>query len=179
MTAGKTAKGFFMNKKIFFLGMLVMVLAFGMVVVGCPSEEEIPYSQEISVSVRNSATWDSGTPTTGQVTIAFLTPVEVVSSGKKYVGEPPKITVDDLQWLQASGIDLSLYNANSRTLTITSIEKTGESDEKRAFVKLYLTRSAVPPTNDAGTATISITFPNEFKAKYPDGISWGGRTFSF
>jgi hypothetical protein len=49
MTAGKTAKGVFMNKKLLFLGMLVMVLAFGMTVVGC-GEEDKEYPAELKVT---------------------------------------------------------------------------------------------------------------------------------
>jgi len=148
------------------------VLVFGMMVFGCEEEKSKPYPQSIMIQVGNS----SWTSTSGSVEIMFLPPVPVVQNNLTYTGTPAKISVQDLQWLQTSGINLELFNANSRTLTITTIEKT-EWDDKAA-VKLNLTRSAVP-SSGSGTATVLITLPNDFTAKYPDGITWGNKAFDF
>jgi len=49
-----------------------------------------------------------------------------------------------------------------------------------AKVKLNLTRSAAPSTGNKGTAaTVLITLPNDFTAKYPDGITWDNKQFDF
>jgi len=169
-----------MVNKRFWLGILVMV--FGMLVVGCEEEaRSVPYSQSIMISLMGSS-WDSSTPTKGSVEIKFEPPVQPVStSSTKFTGTPAKVSVEDLQWLETSGINLELSNANSRTISITTIEKKGWDDS--VFVKLNLTRSAVPPTVDEkldyGTATVLITLPNDFTAKYPDGITWGKKDFQF
>jgi hypothetical protein len=167
---------FCMKNKWYCLGMLVMVLVFGMMVVGCEEDKTEPYPQSIQINVLASS-WDSSDPTKGSVEIRFLPPV--LPDGTTYTGTPAKVTVEDLQWLQASGINLELFDADAdaRTVSITSIEKT-ESDV-RAFVKLNLTRSAKPAGGSNGTATVSITLPNDFSAKYPDGITWGNKTFGF
>jgi hypothetical protein len=167
------------NKK-FLLGILVLALVFGMTVVSCEEEDESkPYLQSIQINVTNS-TWNSSTPTSGSVEIWFQPPVPAVNVN--YTGTPAKVSVEDLQWLQVSGINLELFNAGGRTVSITSIEKTEDSDgraNKRAFVKLNLTRSAQPSGGSSGTATVLITLPNNFSAKYPDGITWGNKTFTF
>jgi len=153
-----------------------------MTVVSCEEEDNSkPYPQTIDIYVRSSS-WDSSTPTNGSVEIWFQPPVLGVNTN--YTGTPAKVSVEDLQWLQASGINLELYNADNRTVSITSIEKKEDSDgraDKRAFVKLNLTRSAKPSDSDiyGGTATVLITLPDDFKAKYPDGITWGNKTFNF
>ena len=89
-------------------------------------------------------------------------------------------SVEDLQWLEASGITLELSNANGRTLSITSIEKSGND---WVSVKLNLTRSAEPTQTgmivNTGKATVSISLPNDFTAKYPDGITWDNKQFDF
>jgi len=122
--------------------------------------------------------WNS---TTGSVEIWFRPPVEVVlPANKTYTGTPAKVSVEDLQWLEASGITLELSNASGRTLSITSIEKSGND---WVSVKLNLTRSAEPTQTgmivNTGKATVSISLPNDFTAKYPDGITWDNKQFDF
>jgi hypothetical protein len=168
-----------MKNKRFWMGMLVLTLVFGMTVVGCEGEDKsIPYSQSIEISVDGSS-WDS---TTGSVRIWFQTPVEV--NGPTYTGTPAEISVEDLQWLDKSAITFALSNANNRTLSITEIEEIKEYNRYSTFVRLKLTRSAIPPIKtedilDTGKATVSITLPNDFTAKYPDGITWGNKQFEF
>jgi len=166
-----------MNKKLW-LGILVMLLVFGMMVIGCEAEKEVPpYPQKIDVTVQQ-ASWDSTEPrTTGSVEIRFNPPL---LGSDDYTGTPAKVGVDDLQWLEASGITLTQSGGNGRTVSITSIEKTQGGN--RASAKVFLTRSAPPatPPGTFGKAVVSISFPNEFTAKYPDGVSWyGDRTFDF
>jgi hypothetical protein len=164
-----------MVNKRFWLGMLAMVLVFGMTVAGCSTEDDSrPYPQSITISVRSSS-WDSSSPTNGSVEIWFQTPV--LSPTTNYTGTPAKAGVDDLQWLKANDISLEPYDTDSRTVSISSISKTGGDTE--TFVKLSLTRSAEPPGMFGNTATVSITLPSEFTLKYPDGVTWGNRTFSF
>jgi hypothetical protein len=163
-----------MANKRFWLGMLVTALAFGMTVLGCYEEEDNPYPQRIDIRVDQFPAWDSSDPTTGSVKILFQPPL--LDDRGDYTGTPARIGVDDLQWLQANGITLTPSGGNGRTVSITSIEKTQFKD--MATVTAFLKRSAVP-SGTAGTATVSITFPNEFTAKYPDGITWEYRNFDF
>jgi hypothetical protein len=160
-----------MKNRLLKVGILAFVLVFGMMVLGCEEEEKSePYPQSIMIQV-GSSSWNS---TNGSVEIWFQPPVLV--AGKNYTGTPAKVSVGDLQWLQTSGINLELFNANSRNVSISSIEKREGGDT--AIVKLNLTRTTAP-SGESGTATVLITLPNDFTAKYPDGITWGNKTFQF
>jgi len=168
-----------MVNKRFWLGITVIILLFGMTVVGCHEElKSEPYPQSVQIDVMDNfpSSWDSSTPTKGSIQILFRPPI--LDSMITYTGTPAKVSVEDLQWLQASDINLELFNADGRTVSITSIEK------QDGVVKLNLTRSAKPSTSETGglitgTATVLITLPNDFTAKYPDGITWGNKTFTF
>jgi len=164
-----------MKNKRFLLEMLVLTLVFGMMVVGC--EEAESYPRSIVISVWQIPSWDYSTPTSGSTEISF-NPTDL-EAGKGYKGNetPTKVSVGDLQWLEASGINLVFSNAGGRSVSITSIEKRESGNS--AIVKLNLTRSAEAPSGESGTATVLITLPNDFTAKYPDGITWGNKNFLF
>jgi hypothetical protein len=164
------------NKK-FLLGILVLALVFGMTVIGCEDEEKkdegTPYPQSIEISVTDAIWWPVSKITglaAGDVAIYFKQPLV---QGTTYTGTP--ISVDDLNWLQASNINLELSNEDIRTVTITSIEKNYVGGQVN--VSLELTRSAEPSGTES-TATVFFSLPNDFTAKYPD-ITWGKKTFKY
>jgi len=166
-----------MVNKRFWLGILVMVLVFGITVVGCSEEDgtkKVPYPQAIDIFVD----YPSWTGTSGFANIRFQPIATAYSSGTTYTGTPASVSPTDLNWLSASDINLTPADENTRTLTKGTIEKTANGDG--TVVKLNLTRSAEPsPITNYNTVTVSISLPPAFSAKYPDGINWASVTIQF
>jgi hypothetical protein len=161
-----------MNKKLFFLGMLVLVLVFGMTVVGCEDERDRSVSPLFVLSVYGDS-WNTATPTTGEVKVRFSGSGGLDKDGNS---RDFSVTPIDLSWVTVDKFELYFSGTGDRTVSITSIVLEPYNDTN-IDAKLTLTRSAVPEGSATRTATVSLTIPSDFSSKYE--VSWDNKTFQF
>jgi hypothetical protein len=162
-----------MNKKLFFLGMLVMVLAFGMVVVGCEDETDRSVSPSFVFSVHANS-WNTATPTTGEVKVRFSGDGGLDKDGNS---RDFSVTPSDLSWVTVDKFELYFSGTGDRTVSITSVVLE-PFNNTNIDAKLTLTRSAVPEGSATRTASVYLTIPSDFSSKYE--VSWGNnKTFQF
>jgi len=152
--------------------MLVMVLAFGITVVGCGEATDKSTSPSFLLSVSDSS-WNTTTPTTGEVNVRFSG-----AEGRDKDGNllDFSVTTNDLSWVTVDKFELNFSGTGDRTVSITSVVL--EQFNKWNFdAKLTLTRSAVPEGSATRTATVHLTIPSDFSSKYD--VSWGNNSFRF
>jgi hypothetical protein len=176
----KTQKSIFkelkMKNKKLGLGMLVMVLVFGMMVAGCEDNTEVP-PPFVSFMVR-SVTWDNPieSSTTGEVQLS-ISATKMVRTNSGTAGESVRLEQTDLSWLTVDQINLDYSGSGTRTVTITSVtfDRLGDG----FIAKLSATRTAAPSgVADTRTATVGLAIPATFENKFGEA-RWSTRTFSF
>jgi len=159
-------------KKRFWLGMLVLVLVFGLAVVSCEdvTDRSAPSSLEITV---HSDNWNTGTPTTGEVKVMFS-----VWGGKDKSGNErdSSLIPSDLSWVTKDKFELNFSGSGERTVNITAVA----FEPFNAYTvnaKLTISRTSVP-ADTKRTATVYLTIPSDFRAKY-EKVKWNNNTFQF
>jgi len=161
-----------MKGKWYCLGMLAIVLVFGMMIVGCEDETPVP-PPYVSLGIQ-SCNWNVETPANGEV-IIWVIPYKGVRSGNGTGLEAVNISPSDLSWVTKDEFELLFSGDGSRTASITTVVLEPFS-ETRVNIKLSVTRSVGESANR--TANVYLTVPSSFENKYGT-VEWSSRKFDF